>query len=218
MTKKFIVNYWKSLLNMYESDESSHKQKIIGSLIRNIIVFPLEKVIYIKYPKCGGTTILRGIIDKENKVNYHYKKNKDEFISWLNQLTHINDYFIFTITRHPYSRLFSAFKYLYKDTRNYNDFVNTNLDTYEGDIKHNHHYQPYYHICNNKNIFDYIGKIEEDFDIHVRFLLNKLNIVYKKPIPKLNQTKEQDCVLHQFKKINNFYSKDFKLFDYEMVS
>lgn len=60
--------------------------------------------------------------------------------------------------------------------------------------------------------------MEEDFDIHVRFLLNKINIVYKKPIPKLNQTKEQDCVLHQFKKINNFYSKDFKLFDYEIIS
>jgi len=203
---------------MYESYESSNKQKIIGSSIRDIIVFPIEKVIYIKYAKCGGTTILRSIIDQENKVNYHYKKNKIEFISWLNQLTDINDYFIFTITRHPYSRLFSALRYLYKNTCDYNKFINTSLGTYEGNITHNHHYIPYYHICNNQNIFDYIGKMEEDFDTHVIFLLNKLNIIYKKPIPKTNQLKTKDCLLREFKKINNFYYKDFKLFDYEMMT
>lgn len=121
-----IVAHWKSLLRIHatartHADKTSAKRRIESSTITNVVVFPARKVIYIKYPKNGGSSILRGIIDKKSSVvKYHYKDYPVQFQNWLKNMTDEKlhkEYFIFTIARNPYRRLESAFQYVYPDSK-----------------------------------------------------------------------------------------------------
>jgi hypothetical protein len=212
-----LSEYWKTLLQNYESPVSNINEKIEGEVVTNIVVFPKHKIIYIKYAKNGGTTILKHLIKKEQHVIwYNYKNYKNEFKTWLSNITDelLNTYFIFTITRNPYDRAISACNYIYNGRCSFSTFCHSKIiDEY------NQHWVPQSIICNNKNIFDYVGKMEETYDESVYFLLNKLNINTTETIPVCNKSKknkDNNKGTENLKILNNFYKNDFVLFNYQM--
>ena len=127
----------------------------------------------------------------------------------------LSEYFIFTITRNPYQRLESAYQYIYKKAPcSFSTFCLQKINT-----RYNHHYVPQYIICNNKNIFDYIGKMEENYEESVRLLFNKLGIYLSTTIPVTNASKKRKYNYSNniLVVINNIYDDDFKLFNYDKI-
>lgn len=226
-----IISYWKSLLYIYKSTKhhikSCHNtltpQQVESSVVTNIVVFPQQKVIYIKYPKNGGTSILRHILDKKSSlVKYHYKDYPKQFENWLNRMTDETlqkEYFIFGIVRNPYQRLESAFQYIYPKSKETFSQLFISKFTKE----YNHHWVPQYIVCKNQNIFDYIGRMETSYDDSVRVLLKILQIDNVIEIPHANKSirKAQNPKCDEdpelLLQVNKFYKKDFELFNYMVI-
>ena len=83
--------------------------------------------------------------------------------------------------------------------------------------EYNQHWVPQYGICDNKNIFDYVGKMEENYDESVYFLLNKLKINVSS-IPHTNKSEKiiWNYDKRMIDKINDMYINDFQLFKYKL--
>lgn len=211
-----ILNHWRNLLKEHNETES-----VQSSVIHNIIVFPEKKTIYIKYPKCGGSTLYKHIIKKRvPEITLRY--NKTQFIDWLNKITQeeFENYYIFTITRNPYSRIISAYRYLYGNKKNasFDKFCTKTLQT-----NYNHHWIPMNIVCNNQNIFNYIGDLETNFNESVLILLEKIDWKNEqnRNLLKPQQHNQSDKKIvatytpHTIQIVNEMYEKDFVLFKYE---
>ena len=203
--KKGLSDYWRKI----------HKDDYL-KLLSLIIVFPKEKIIYIKYPKCGRTTLLRTIIDQHYKGEYFFSSyNKDKFYNWIKTITdeELNKYLIFTIVRHPFSRSLSLINYIYKGRISSDDFINKLYN--DTDIIRKHHCVPYNLICNNRYIFDYVCIMEENLIESYKFILNKLKIKIDN-IPWSNKSVKKQNKLSEYskKEIYKFYKNDFKLFNF----
>ena len=67
MTKIHIIEYWKYLFNKNKENPNDCN----SSMINLIHIYTDKRVIYIKYPKNGGSTIFREII--EPQISRHSK-------------------------------------------------------------------------------------------------------------------------------------------------
>ena len=214
-----LSDYWRKI-NSVVIDFGGRKVNPDNNPLGNMIIFPKEKIIYIKYAKCGGTTILRNIIDRHYKGKYINQEKHIEFTKWINNITDnelLNEYFIYTIVRDPYSRSLSVINYIYKGDITSNEYC-LKLHN-EKNITWRNHFIPYNIICNNKYIFDYVGKMEDNYNESAHLLLRKLKININN-IPKTNQTIKKIKTLSKECKeqINNYYEKDFQLFNYKSSS
>lgn len=219
MTKIHIIEYWKYLFNKNKENPNDCN----SSMINLIHIYTDKRVIYIKYPKNGGSTIFREIIEPQisrHSKNYiHAKIKPNEFQEWLDNITEqaLDKYFIFTIVRNPYNRLISAFQYIYNDNKDltFKDFLENNISS-----EYNHHWVPQSYICKGMNIFDYIGKFEENFDEHVKVLLKYLGLNCNIDIPITNQSIDRKIEYDSYKRkiVNEKYKDDFLLFDYQILN
>tara|TARA_R100000908_G_C3725601_1_gene126783 strand:+ start:75 stop:992 length:918 start_codon:yes stop_codon:yes gene_type:complete len=75
---------------------------------------PSKNFLWIKNAKVAGTSMYRGVLEKEIHDILSYKKNPEEFDKWWDSLTDekINDYFKFVFVRNPFDRCVSAFSHI----------------------------------------------------------------------------------------------------------
>ena len=227
MTRKDLIKHWQNLYNIIHTDrervrERSHDNVNAGA-VDNIHIYTDKRVIYIKYPKNGGSTLFRAIIEPKiprNSENYICPGfNPLKFQLWLDNMTEeaLDQYFIFAIVRNPYNRLISAFQYIYKDNKDltFKDFLENNISS-----EYNHHWIPQSYICKGMNIFDYVGKLEENFDGHVKVLLERLGLNCNIDIPITNQSIDRKIEYDSYKRkiVNEKYKDDFLLFDYQILN
>jgi len=73
-----------------------------------------RKFIWFKNAKVAGTSMYRGLMQKEISDVVGYKDNPMEFDKWWDSLTDekIDDYFKFVFVRNPYDRVVSAFNHI----------------------------------------------------------------------------------------------------------
>ena len=144
------------------------------------------KFIYIHIPKTGGTSLTKILKDKLPDLNISFD---GEFVTY-NNLTHIkmnqsdfdkyNNYFIFTIVRHPYNWIKSYYNFIhnkhifYKQISNINIKPKTNLsfDKWLDNLKSFNQCDFFF---NNKMLVHKFYKLEE-FDSSVKDILKKLNL------------------------------------------
>lgn len=197
-------------------------------LIGTIIFIPDYNLIYIKQPKCGGTTIIN-LMDKYKIKYFHWVKpvNNPLYINFLNTIDdeYINNCKVITFSRNPYTRIPSAIKYIFgirnikidSDT-NYMDIITNKYHHSRLKISDIHHYIPTNLITNNNNIYDDIYKFE-NFDNDVKLFFSKYlftDILEK--IPKKNQTSNScDINVDQINDvIKEHFKEEFKLFGYDL--
>ena len=75
---------------------------------------PSKNFVWIKNAKVAGTSMYRGVFEKEVDDLLAYKKNPNQFDKWWNSLTDekLNDYFKFIFVRNPFDRCISAFSHI----------------------------------------------------------------------------------------------------------
>lgn len=197
-------------------------------LIGTIIFIPDYNIIYIKQPKCGGTSIIY-LLDKYNIKYIHWIKpiNNPKYIEFLNTIDdeYINNCKIITFSRNPYKRIESALKYIF-NIRNITLNNKTNfIDIFTNKYIHNklkisdiHHYIPSNLITNNKNIFTEIYKFE-NFNEDIKIFFKKyFSINIETNIPKKNVTSKNVQIEYEHlnKLIRKYFKDEFSLFGYEM--
>jgi len=188
----------------------------------SLIVNHLNKWAFVHIPKTGGSSLSKLLLqqDGSEKISTHGD---------LGLFQNIDDYFIFTIVRNPFTRFASA--YLHKSREgfngNFSDFINS---IYEFDFWY---YPQTYFFNHNKTSNIEISHIckYENYENDIRGLLVKLKIPFNK-IPHENRNpiynKHPNLKQHDYYKIlynNNVlakewvldkYKNDFKLFNYEL--
>lgn len=72
-----------------------------------------QKFLYLKNPKTGGTSIYRGILQKDDNITILADDHED-FPAWIKELYEgsLDDYFKFTFIRNPFTRLVSAYLHI----------------------------------------------------------------------------------------------------------
>ena len=197
---------------------------------------------FISIPKCGSKTILHMYNLGPNRDN-DLKCKKNHFVIYenhqrlyvLEKKYNLNDKFVFTFVRNPYSRIKSWFNYhkhipMYKN-KTLNRWIKEGCKTH-WKIQNQTNWikekksplLQYNFIEGNKNI-DYIGKME-NFQKDNIIIISKLNEIFKKNniqkkikyLPnKKNQSKKNKEVLTQESKdiIYNLFKKDFDYFGYD---
>ena len=80
---------------------------------RGIIVCPERKFIYMKSAKTAGSSILRGLLEKQIQGIIHQKDHPREFAAWLDQIDdrELETYFVFSVVRNPWDRAVSISRY-----------------------------------------------------------------------------------------------------------
>lgn len=218
-------------------------------------------LVYIKTAKTGGTSfvnILEQICNLKNRklISYNNLDNvtkndiimivNDQILFFVKNYPHIynNSYLIF-ISRNPYDRLISGWKY-HPNTQNktleelFNNpkyppispFLSRWKDNYPKNIwylfsVYNHLYckQTEYLTINNKFIINYVLKFE-NLNNDIFNLLNLLNIdISQINIPHLN--KGTNYITNSYNKylknqellnnINNYFKEDFDILNYIML-
>jgi hypothetical protein len=94
------------------NDITNHFKTKIGKW--QVIHSPSRNFLWIKNAKVAGTSMYRGILDKEVDDLLTYKKNPKEFDMWWDSLTDkkLNSYFKFMFVRNPFDRTLSAFSHI----------------------------------------------------------------------------------------------------------
>ena len=185
------------------------------------VINHLNKWAYLHIPKTGGTSLSKILLDvegSEESVNH----------GDLGNFGNVSDYYIFTIVRNPFTRIASAYQHNVRSgtTTNFKHFL-------ENINPRDFWYFPQTYFLNHNQtptrFINHIGRYE-DYEIDVRYILNKLNIKNisiphdnRNPIydrhPQLNQENYykllykdvwcKDWVLERYK-------NDFKFFNYGM--
>jgi len=157
-----------------------------------IVVSEKKKFIYMKSCRTGGTSILRGVLEKRVKGIIHKKNHPTAFEKWFVTISdeQLKKYFKFCFVRNPWDRLVSVAFYCIKEAK-YMDCLNhifpgTNDADSFGKFVHNyneiinvptflsamikHHSLPcsVYTHCEGVKFVDFIGRFENlqnDFDV-----------------------------------------------------
>ena len=174
-----------------------------------------QHYIFIHIPKNSGKYIRKKIIDnKNNKILNNYwniNLNLDQahipYMKKNNFIKNNIEYKYFTYIRNPYHRIISAFLYknIKKNINDFKHFVKNTLISYEFNTTFDytiiHYYPQYLFVC------------DEMLDIPKEIKIDKLeDVTYTK---KYNLIKyfDEECL----NIINNIYSKDFLLFNYQKL-
>lgn len=189
--------------------------------------FDYYKCIFIHIPKAAGISITKTLFG--NLAGGHRTLTDYEKIYPLKT---INQYYKFTITRNPYTRIQSAFHFLrqgginefdrnfcdtyLKDINSFDQFILDFLD--EDKLNIYMHFVPqinYLVNSNNKLNVDFIGKFE-NLDADFKVIAKKLKI--NKPLPHLNKSQNNKQTLQLNKEVKNkiykLYQQDFELLNY----
>lgn len=191
-------------------------------------LFDKHKCIYIHIPKTAGISVSMSLLGERighlSALNYQALFGKEDF----------NNYFKFSFTRNPFTRLVSAYEFvksggygpkdeefvsIVRQYQSLEDFVMHFLTPETA--KPIRYFIPQYHfLCdsNDRIMVDYVGRFEElqkDYD-YVRSKIGTGD-----PLQKLNVTKSRRLPLHKYytgdaliQKVISIYEKDFELLGY----
>lgn len=197
------------------------------NMYKNPQIFDKLQCVFIHVPKVAGTSIemkLKELNDKRQIIGGH-----SSAFSLLHNMPKIyKNYFTFSIVRHPYHRLYSAYNYLCKmDT--HENLGNKNIKSFETfedftmnyltkeTINQNIHLKPQtYFLCHKQDVIvDYWEKYE---NIKIFWKVIELKLKIKCVLPWLNKTKSEKK--YEFPdriklKIFDLYKDDFEKFGYE---
>lgn len=194
-----------------------------------------NKLIFIHIPKCGGTSI-EAALDTQYELNGYGLENKKaiqhyEWKDYKNKLGSniFNNYYKFSICRHPYTKVISDYFWLkYTVHFQYDNFQEKTFDQYlnycEYIVKNklynltnvHDHFKPQYTYTfneNNKLMVNELFRFEA-FNYIKEFMKNKFNV----NVNHLNKkviNKEIKLTLSQKNKIYEIYKKDFTLLEYK---
>jgi hypothetical protein len=176
---------------------------------------------YIHIPKTGGTSITEILsqVDGTETIMSH---------GTINELGNIEDYFIFTFVRNPFTRLASWYDHIQRDTKSqsFSNFLKS-IDT----LDYLYFPQTYFtnHGKTDKKKISFVGKYE-NFSNDLNFVFKKLNI-NNTAIPHLNKNSMWEIhpnlntqKLYKFyyndgwmkEWVREKYKDDFKIFNYEL--
>lgn len=187
-----------------------------------------KKAVFIHIPKTAGISLIKSIYGENIDIGGHRK------LTYLKKLMpgDFNDYFVFTIVRNPWDRLYSAFKFMMKgginihdenaynihlsEIKTFEEFVLQWLN--EENIQHIIHFYPQSWFLKNKEgeiEIDFIGKFEtlqSDFAeiadrMNVKTKLKHLNKGDGKPYKGVYTDK-------MIEKVRDLYHEDIELFNY----
>jgi hypothetical protein len=185
------------------------------------------KCVYIHVPKAGGSSVCLDLFGY--KVGHKKYKDYDRFYSKL-----LKQYFVFSIVRNPFDRLYSAYTYLSQGGKNSTDkkFFERELsqyDTFEKFVndwvsKDNVyswiHFVPQYEFLINKDKvikIDYVAKLE-DIDQDYGYIARRLGLG-DRVLPVKNKSRRASeygaMYTQEMKdKVALIYEKDIELFGY----
>ncbi len=203
-------------------------------------IFHKNKLCFIHIPKTAGTSIFEylkvnepagtellhtynGIRNiKTGKTPQHFT-----YLELCEEIKNLNEYNIFTVVRNPYTRIVSQYfwgqkylKHIYKKFLTFDDFINQSfqipskkrIPLFDG------HLEPqinYIKECNKINIFYY-----EQLEVLNMWL--KQNFNFKGELPHLNVAESKTNIKqlistpNTITRIQEFYSKDFLTFNYDI--
>lgn len=197
--------------------------------------------LFIHIPKTGGTSmefflgesygytseyIRRCIynLEPDNTLELGLDRQHRSIDYYNNILSDIK--FIFTIIRNPYTRLISAYSfyksYIEDQQKNLSIiewFISNKINNKKDVITYNNHLLPqHWYINQNNNI--YIAKYETLYD-DIKYIKQKLNLSKQIIFPHKFKTLQYKAIFEDIipilSEINEYYKKDFKIFNYEIV-
>jgi hypothetical protein len=225
------MNHSQVKIEFYAFLERLLGKKVLRKLYINRCVkrYVKAKCIFIHIPKSGGTSVAHALIGERAG---HFTAM--EIRSYLGSKV-FNSYFSFTITRHPYDRLFSAFNYVknrggthggVRWDNSFNDIPFENFNSFVSDW-----------LCHqdllNVNILfkpQYLFVCDQEGKLIVNYVCNLENL---EPLKKEISVRLGKTVNFGFKNVTNsdslkteiptnikgiiyeLYKKDFELFKYE---
>ena len=193
-------------------------------------VFTEDKFIYMRPGRSASTTIMRTIGGRNEEVSRPYYR-KSGWSLWLENTTDeeiLNDYFIFTFVRNPYTRLVSAWKALSRKGSGYADpnfkrFVMEEDDgcliNSDGEFGNDHYYPfcNYIEFSTGEPFVHFIGKvenIEEDWNkVKGDLKRNNTTINFVKTATNNDYKNYYDNEI--IDRFNKLYKRDLELLDYE---
>lgn len=209
-----------------------------------------KKILFIHIPKTGGTTI-GNILHPNNKPLYKdrlskgkkysdFLEGREHFAEHLNydfykeyargQMMNLEDFFVFTFVRNPYSRLYSGWKFIHREIQNgralfqkrkrvignsFEEFMD-NFEKIEDPFKV---IQLQSHFVKNSQC-DFVGRYE-NFKEDLIKVCAKINIELKPDIPWLNKTSthNKEYLEHYNERtksiVYDYYKEDFLQFNYK---
>ncbi|MEX0598214.1 MAG: sulfotransferase family 2 domain-containing protein [Candidatus Paceibacterota bacterium] len=194
-----------------------------------MVICHKSKLCFVHIPKTGGTSIEKFLNLRKRKNLYGVTNGKAlHHLTYTELKKHfpkLDNYFTFSLVRHPYSRLLSDYNWFRTlpvvQTWGHciDDFLTLVEDivinkSYDDD-KHYDHFKPQYeYVCEGTQIkVKHLGKlenIEETFQLlRTKFGINKSSLHKNKTGPHNELTDEQK------KRVFKLYSDDFKIFGYE---
>jgi hypothetical protein len=206
-----------------------------------MIICDKEKFIFIHIPKNAGTSMSKNLLLKYPSGNILWgteRKGKNIGIdkghlynyvigNYINSNI-LKGYRTFCIVRNPYNKVYSAWNYLRSRYKygNVNEFIKNKLNEsfiYGLEIIKDDarvHYRPQY-------TFVYDGSDEKYVNFIIKYEqmnedIKELNSRFNLNIPEFGVNTDRDYIKflnnESIEKINKLYKKDFKLFNYKMLS
>jgi hypothetical protein len=186
-----------------------------------LIINRPQKWAYIHIPKTGGSSISNILLSVpgSEQITVH---------GTLNQLTNVDEYFIFSFVRNPFTRLASWYEHRKREGEI--QLLSSFIESI-GPLDFLFFSQEYYlhHGQTDTKKVSFIGKYE-NFNTDLNFILNKINISINE-IPHLNRNVywEKHPNLNTYKLykqyyneewikewVRNKYKNDFTIFNYDL--
>lgn len=181
----------------------------LAYLLDKIIIY--YKTNYHSYFLLQILNLLNTLFDAKHHNPYFYKTNKRLLQNKVS----------FMVIRNPYTKMISNYKFLNHDKNEINEFIKKNIENLNKNIKKKNMYYfvpQHEFLMNNTEVLKF-ENLNEDFknfclkyDLK-KMVLPKINISnnkYKITIKDLNN--------ESINLINEFYSKDFELFNYKKIN
>jgi hypothetical protein len=169
-----------------------------------------------KATKTAGTSILRGLLEKEIPGIIHQKDHPDRFSDWLDYVSDdlLQEYFIFSIIRNPWDRVVSIASYF---DLSLGDFL-SNFNHYNQEESIRIHSLPLnlYTHQNGIRFADMICRFES-LQSDINLVLDRIGLERQK-LPFLNRSDHQHYSTYysseDIKKVADIYRDDILLFGY----
>ncbi len=112
LNKLIKARQWSIFSKKNNNELTNHIKTKIGKW--QVIHSPSKNFLWIKNAKVAGTSMYRGVFEKEVDDLLVYKSNPKRFNKWWNALTDdkLDSYFKFMFVRNPFDRTLSAFSHI----------------------------------------------------------------------------------------------------------
>lgn len=182
-----------------------------------IIVCAAPPFIYMKAPRTGGTSILRGTLEKLPLDVFHFKDHRPRFEDWLSHVTDrdLENFFICSFVRNPWDRAVSIARYFQipflRFARDYDRLIAGNRTL----CQHALPLHTYTHM-GDRQFVDFIGRFEM-LQASFERLCERLGLESRE-IPHANRSDRTDYQdyydAESQQQIDSLFGRDAELYGY----